>query len=156
MVQTATLELRVERVELRWNPWALLDRTVDVERLGLRGVDIVRLPAEQPTAPSEPFRLPESIDLAVDVRVGSASVETLRFRPSPNAEPLSIERASFAGSVDADRLELRELVVSGPLFDVSGEMNVVPRGAYATSGRLDWTVRPGEYPASARQHAIFR
>ncbi|HVJ30581.1 MAG TPA: hypothetical protein VNA66_09765, partial [Gammaproteobacteria bacterium] len=145
MVQTATLEVRVERVEVRWNPRALLDRTVDVERLDLRGMDIVRLPAEPSTAPSEPFQLPESIDLAVDVRVGSASVETLRFRANPNAEPLSIERASLAASADADRLELRELVVSGALFDVSGELNVVPRGAYSTSGRLDWTVRPGKY-----------
>ena len=153
-VRTETLELRIESVELRWNPLALLDRTVEVERLGLRGVDIVQLPAQQSTAPSEPLRLPESIDLPVDVRVGSASVETLRFRSNPNAEPLAIERASLAGSVDADRLELRELVVLGPLFDVSGDMNVVLRGAYATSGRLDWIVRPGDYP-EARGAARF-
>ena len=67
---------------------------------------------------------------------------------------MSIERASLAGSVDADRLELRELVVRGPLFDVSGDMNVVPRGGYATSGRLDWLVRPGGYP-EARGSARF-
>ncbi len=143
VVQTATLEVRVERLELRWNPGALLDRVVDVEQLDLSGVDIVRLPAEQPSAP---FRLPESIELPVGVRVGSASVDALRFRANRNAEPLSIERTSFAGSVGADRLEVRELAVSGAFFDVTGEINVVPRGAYATNGRLDWTVRPGKYP----------
>ena len=145
-VQTETLELRVERVELRWNPRALLERTFDVERLDVRGVDIVRLPAERPAATASRSGCPKSIDLPVDIRVASASVEELRFRPNPNAEPLSIERASLAGGLDADRLELDELVVSGPLFDVSGEANVVPRDAYETSGRLDWVLRPGEYP----------
>jgi translocation and assembly module TamB len=145
-LQTQTLELRIERVELRWKPRALLDRLLDVERLDVRGVDVVQLPAEPPTIPSEPLRLPESIELPVDVRVASASVERVRFRSRPGAEPLPIERASLAGSFDADRLDLRELVVRGPLFDLSGEARVVPRGAYATSGRLDWAVRFGEYP----------
>ena len=117
-VQSETFELRVERVELRWNPRALLGRTFDVERLDVRVVDVVLLPAEQPAASDEPFRLPASVDLPVDIRVGSASVEELRFRSNPNAEPLSIERASIAGSLDADLLELDELVVRGPVFDV--------------------------------------
>jgi translocation and assembly module TamB len=145
-VRTQTLELHIERVELRWKPRALLDRVLDVERLDVLGVDVVQLAAEQPTMPREPLRLPESIDLPVDVRVASAAVEQFRFRSSPDAEPLPIERASLAGSFDADRLDLRELVVRGPLFDLSGAVSVVPRGAYATSGQLDWAVRPGEYP----------
>jgi translocation and assembly module TamB len=145
-VHTETLELRVERVELRWNPRALLERTFDVERLDVRGVDIVRLPAEEPAAPAEPFRLPERIDLPVDIRVGSASLDELSFRPNPSAGPLSIERASLAGGLDADRLELDDLVVSAPLFTVSGEASVVPRDAYETSGRLAWVLRLGEYP----------
>jgi autotransporter translocation and assembly factor TamB len=113
-VQTSALEVRVERVELRWQPRALLRRVVRIERLDVRGVDVVRLPAEQPASPGEPFRLPDSVALPVDVQVAGASVETLRFRLSPSAEPLSIERASVAGSFDANALELRELAVRGP------------------------------------------
>ena len=156
-VQSETLELRVERVELRWNPLSAA-RSNGRRRAArpARSWTSSGFRREQPTAPSEPFRLPASIDLPVDVRVGSASVETLRFRSNPNAEPLSIERASLAGSVDADRLELRELVVLGPLFDVSGDMNVVLRGAYADerSARLDRAAR--RISGSARQHAILR
>ena len=154
-VQSETFELRVERIELRWNPRALLGRTFDVERLDVRVVDVVLLPAEQPAASDEPFRLPASVNLPVDIRVGSASVEELRFRSSPNAEPLSIERASVAGSLDADLLELDELVVRGPVLDVSGDASVVPRDAYETSGRIDWVVRPREYP-EARGSTQFR
>lgn len=154
-VHTETLELRVERVELRWNPWALLHRTVDIEGLALRVVDVVRLPAEQPTAPREAFRLPEAVDLPVGIRLGSVSVDTLRFRETPTAEPLPIERVVLAGGIDADRLELRDLVVHGPLFDVSGEMSVVLRGAYATSGRLAWAVRPGGYPEARGTTRFF-
>jgi translocation and assembly module TamB len=145
-VQTDALEVRVDRVELRWQPRALVRRVVHIERLDVRGVDVVRLPAGEPAAPSEPFRLPESVELPVDVQIAGASVETLRFRFSPSAEPLSIERVSVAGSFDANALELRELAVRGPAFDVQGAARVVPRGAYATSGQLDWAVRLGAYP----------
>ncbi len=144
-IQSETFELRVERVELRWNPRALLGRTFDVERLDVRVVDIVLLPAEQ-AASAEPFRLPASIGLPVDIQVGSASVEELRFRSNPNAEPLSIERGSIVGSLDADLLELDELVVRGPVFDISGDVSIVPRDAYEMSGHVDWVLQPGGYP----------
>ena len=87
-VQNETFELRVERIELRWNPRALLGRTFDVERLDVRVVDVVLLPAEQPAASDEPFRLPASVNLPVDIRVGSASVEE-------SSLPLESERGTL-------------------------------------------------------------
>ncbi len=145
-VDTATLEVRVERIELEWRLRALLRRVVEVERLDARGVNVVQRRGEQPAAPSEPFRLPDSLDLPVDVEITGASLDGFQFRANPSAEPLSIERASVAGSLDAERLELRELVVRGPLFDVTGTASVAPRGVYATSAQLDWTVRSSELP----------
>lgn len=145
-VQTESLELRVERAELRWQPRALWGRVVRVERLEVRGVDVVQLSAAEAASPGEPFRLPESVELPVDVDLAGAVVETVRFRANPSAEPVAIERVSVAGRFDANGLELRELAARGPAFDVRGAANVVPRGSYETSAQLDWAVRLGEYP----------
>jgi translocation and assembly module TamB len=145
-VDTDTLAVRVERVELHWRPRSLLGRVVYVERLDVRGVEVVQLPVEQPPAPSEPFRLPGSIELPVDVEVAAASLAGLEFRASPSAEPYTVERAAFAANLSATAFELREIEVRGPLFDMTGAASVVPRGAYETSAQLDWAVRPGDYP----------
>jgi translocation and assembly module TamB len=153
-IRTETLELRIERAELEWHPRALLAQTLDIERLDLRGVDIVRLSGEPPSARDEPFNLPERIDLPVDVAVARASLETFRYRASPESEPLLIERASLSGRLDHDALSLRDLAVHGPLFDLSAEASVVPRDAYETSGRVDWVFRPDAYP-EARGSARF-
>jgi translocation and assembly module TamB len=146
-LRTETIELRIEHAELRWNPRKLLARTLDIERLDARGVDLVQLPVrEPPPAPSEPFRPPERIALPLDIELRSASMEAIRYRSSPETEPLLVERVSAAGRLDGDTLELRELLVRAPLFDVSGAASLVPSGDYETTGRLDWTVRPAGYP----------
>ena len=99
-VQTDALEVRVERVELRWQPRALLRRVVRIERLDVRGVDVVRLPAEQPASPSEPFRLPESVELPVDVQ------RRRRFRRNA-ALPLESERGAVVDRARERRGQLR-------------------------------------------------
>ena len=71
---------------------------------------------------------------------------TLRFRSNPNAEPLSIERASLAGSVDADRLELASSSCAARSSTCPATRTSCRATRMQTSGRLDWIVRPGEYP----------
>lgn len=146
VVRTDTLDVRIARAELRWNPRALLDRTFDVERLDVSGVDVVALPGAEPREPAEPFRLPERIDLPVDVRIGAAAIDAIRYFSSPGAEPLAVEHVTIAGRFDDDALELGELSVRAPPFDVSAAANVAPRAPYATSGRLDWIVRLAGHP----------
>lgn len=145
-VRTDTMELRVARAELRWNPRALLDRTFDVEGLDVSGVDVVALAGIEPREPAEPLRLPERIELPVDVRVAAASIDAIRYFASPGTEPLAIEHVSAAGRLDGDALEVGELSVHAPLFDVSAAVSVVPRVPYVISGRLEWVVRPAGYP----------
>src|SRR5262249_32230843 len=79
-VRTDRLEVRIASAELRWNPRALLARTLDVERLDLRGVDVVTIPGTAPREPAAPLRLPESVELPIRVRVGAVSLETIRYR----------------------------------------------------------------------------
>ena len=155
-LRTQALELRIERAELHWNPRELLGRTLDIERLDALGVDVVQLPAPEPLRdPGEPFRPPERIALPIDIELRAASVETIRYRSRPEAEPLLIERVSVAGRLDDDALDVRELLVRSPLLDASGEANLVPNGEYETTGRLDWAVRPAGYPEARGSTRFF-
>ena len=102
-------------------------------------------PSSRPR-PTSRSGYPHRVNLPVDIRVGSASVEESSL-PLESERGTVVDRArERCGSLDADLLELDELVVRGPLFDVSGDASVVPRDAYETSGRIDWVVRPREYP----------
>src|SRR5690606_29914081 len=53
------LEASVERIELDWQPRALLRGVLAVDYLRAAGVDVVRLPEATQPDDGEPFRLPE-------------------------------------------------------------------------------------------------
>jgi translocation and assembly module TamB len=147
-LRTPTLELRVERAELEWQPLALLRGTLAIDRLGVRGVDVVQLPsAAEPPAPDQTSPLPERIGLAFDVEIAGASLEGLRYRARPEAEPLVIEHVDLAATTGQEQWQIRELTVRGPLFDATARLQVAPHDAYETNGELDWVLRPANYPA---------
>ena len=53
-LRTETLHLRIERAELEWRTLALLEKTLDIERLHLRGLDIDAVPLEgRPPKPED-------------------------------------------------------------------------------------------------------
>ena len=145
--RTPTLELRVERAELEWQPLALLGGTFAVNRLGIHGVDVVQLPsADEPPPPSQGSPLPERIDLPFDIEIASASLEGLRYRPRPEAEALLIERVDLEAATDQAQWLIRELAVRGPLFEATARLQLAPHDAYETEGEFDWVLRSGDYP----------
>ena len=62
------LQIAAERAELEWNPSALFNGLLKIDRLHVDGLD-VRLPSgEQSPAPAEPFSLPDiQLPLAVQI-----------------------------------------------------------------------------------------
>jgi translocation and assembly module TamB len=146
-LRTSTLELRVERAELEWRPLELLGGTLVIDRLGMRGVDVIQLPpADEPAAPDQASPLPERIDLPFDVAIASASIEGVRYRSRAEAEALVIERVDLEGAADQERWLIRELAVRGPLFDATARLQLAPHDSYETEGEVDWVLRPGNYP----------
>ena len=117
-LRTETLHLRIERAELQWRALALLEKTLDIERLNVRGLDIVQIPLEdRPPKPEDAQQ--ERIELPFDIQLAKAAVEELRYRSAPDAEALLIERVDLQGRFDQDQ---------------------------SLQGQLDWVLRAGNYP----------
>ena len=121
-LRTQTLQLRIERAELEWRPLGLLEESLGIDRLHVRGVDVVQFPSDGRAAgsPIESRRCRERIELPFDIEVANASLEELRYRSHPEGEPLLIERVDLAARLDRDELGDPGLSVHGPLFDVDG------------------------------------
>lgn len=158
--RSPTLEVEVERAELRWAPRALLARQVSVEALHLEGLQVVLAEADPPP-PDEPapdaVELPE-IDLPVAVDVASLRIDGMRLERL-GADPLELELAELTGSLafrDGE-LQVRELALRDPLADLELAGTVLLRGDYPLDLSLGWRADipgEGELPALAGSGAV--
>src|SRR5690606_8293366 len=142
-------ELTVARLWLRWSPSALLGRRVAIADLGADGVRYRALPGQvgaPPEVDTEPFTLPERIELPVSVHVQRLSIEdvaaVLAAEPDADAdadaEPITIERVLLAGvSFEGARLELERLEIESPLLSATGRATAVAADDYPLDARLD-------------------
>lgn len=138
--RSPTLEVGVERAELRWAPRALLARQVSVEALHLEGLRVVL--AEVPPPPDEPapdpVELPE-IDLPVAVDLAYLRIDGTRLERL-GAEPLELELAELTGSLAfrEGELHVRELALRDPLADLELAGTILLRGDYPLDLSLGW------------------
>ena len=142
--ETPTLEVVVERAELRWRPGRLFSAALHVDRLVAEGVSVISLPSDE-EPPRDGPALPPEIRTPVAVTVRELLVGDLAYRSSPEAEPVVVDavRATFSArgsSFDLDRLE-----VSGPLFDADAEAELAARGDYPLDAVVHLTLRPDGY-----------
>src|SRR5690606_29685285 len=138
-----------------WEPLALLGDTVNIDRLDLQGLDVFVLPADPDALPAEPFELPRSLVLPVNVNLETATLEGMRLFATEGGEPFVIDTAALSVHFDDDELLFHELVVRAPLFDVDGRVNITPGGDYASELELDWALRPPGYPAAGATTMMF-
>lgn len=106
--QAETLRARVERAELAWTPSCLMAGKLCIERVGLAGVAVEVLPAEQPpveTAERAPFSLP------VPIAIGQLEVERLELS-TPTAA-LQLTRAQTSADLANDGIRIGSTTVVG-------------------------------------------
>ena len=86
--QQGTL-VSLDYAELRWRPWRLLSRHLDVTVFDIGTVDVKRLPATEPTPEQEagPMALPS---LPVDVNLDAFRLRELRLSEAIAGQPASI------------------------------------------------------------------
>lgn len=143
--ETPTIEVAVERAELRWQPRRLFFSALHVDRLVAEGVSVTSLPTDDEPPPKNGELLPPEISTPVAVSVQELSIRDAAYRSSPEATPVEIDavRASFSASgatFDIERLE-----VSAPLFDAQAEARLVAREEYPIDAAVDLTLRPAGY-----------
>ena len=136
--RTQDAEIKLERVELDWDPWLLLKDEFHVARLTLTQLDYITL---QPnTSPTE-IKLPGVI-LPISVVVELLQVDTLRVHSDADASPLVIDsikaQAGIAGSV----VEIEHLEIESALFSLQANGRVQTWGDYPLNLATHWIVRP--------------
>ncbi len=141
-VRTEGARLRVDEVQLRWRPQALLSGRVEVAYLGLHTVAVETTPTET-QAETGPAELPPEIDLPLPVTVDRLVVADATLS-GPDAEPQRLERLSTRIEADARALTINELELSSPMLDVEARLRIGTAQPYPVAGRIDWQGRPPE------------
>ncbi|MES1941632.1 hypothetical protein T5B8_15410 [Salinisphaera sp. T5B8] len=153
-VETETMKLSVDAVDLDWVASELFSATVHVRNLGVRGVDyevtkVVDTP--EPEQPSEPFSLPDAIDLPVTVQIDNVALDNISAITAPEAEAFVVDTARLKNArLDDEYWRIESLTGHGPMFDVDAQAQLDPRGGYATNLSLNADLRlPDLAPISA-------
>lgn len=155
-VDTDSLHLAVDGVDLDWTAAELLSATVHVRNLAVRGVDYevtrVTEPEPEPEQPGEPFSLPDAIELPVTVQFDRVSMDDLAAITAPEAEPFEVDTLRLVNArLDGERWRVESLTGHGPMFDLDADAELTPRGSYATNLGVDATLRlPDLAPVKAR------
>lgn len=146
-VETDTLKLSVNAVDLDWTASELLSATVHVRNLAVRGVNyevtqVADTPEPEPQEPAEPFSLPDAIDLPVAVQIDRVSLDDISAKTAPEAEPFVVDSARLANArLDDENWHIESLTGHGPMFDVDAQARLNPRGGYATNLTLNAALR---------------
>ena len=145
--ETDTMKVAVNAVDLDWTASALLSATVHVRNLAVRGVDyevtkVVEKPEPEPEEPSEPFSLPDAIDLPATVQIDRVALDDISATIAPEAEPFVVDRVRLANArLDGAQWRIESLTGHGPLFDIDAQARLTPRGGYATNLTLNAALR---------------
>jgi translocation and assembly module TamB len=142
VLDTETMHIEIDRAELDWHPLSLIERTFDVERFALTGVEVTSLDGGD----AAPFELPQSIALPLAVEIRRAAATGVEYYSSPDATPFVLERVGLGATLEGDEWRVHDIEVAAPLLSATGQISLVPHGDYATEASLDWTLRPSDYP----------
>lgn len=139
------LDVRVERVELAWDPGDLRRRQLDVQRLHAEGIRITLPPAKEEDA-TEDGRLVD-IHLPLNIIVRDALIRDVEI-VRPGQPPFRLDRIALDGrsTLGSDVLQVRSLEVDGPTFDLRAEGQVTPVGEYPVDLRIRATYDDPAYP----------
>lgn len=145
--ETDAMKVAVNAVDFDWTAKELLSATVHVRNLAVRGVDyevtkIVDKPEPEPEQPSEPFSLPDAIDLPVTVQIDNVALDDISAITAPDAEPFVVDTVRMANArLDGAQWRIESLTGHGPLFDIDAQAGLTPRGGYATNLTLNAALR---------------
>ncbi|MBA2493024.1 MAG: hypothetical protein H0V34_15515, partial [Gammaproteobacteria bacterium] len=155
--RTREFHLSVREGVLRWTPGDLWRaRALNVDLIGIDGVRYTQLrPA--PPAPekkSGPLRLPETLDLPLDVHLHQFRLQDVAYRATREAKPVLLRNAVLSADYVGSRLSVDRLAIDAPLLTLNGRARIDASGAYPLNAALRWTARPPDYPAAHGRTAL--
>lgn len=134
-IQSPEAVVDVRRLELRWNPFALLirPRLLDVHALSIDRLDVTLLSA----ASSGPPALPQSLALPLDVRVGKLRVGVLRVGAPDALQNLGSLDASLQAGAQNLRLQAQ---AAAPWGDAQARVELGTTRPFALRGHVQATL----------------
>ncbi|WP_188862204.1 translocation/assembly module TamB domain-containing protein [Marinobacterium nitratireducens] len=135
------LSAQLGRAEFAWTPAALLQGRLQLDALGVESLDLQLPPgSDVPQEPSEPFQLPESIPLPLQLRVESVYGRQLRIQPA-GAQPVLIDSFDLALHTEDRKLVLDRLDVSAPQGGARLNGDIDAGDDYPLAFSLDWQLK---------------
>lgn len=136
--KTDSMTVHVKTFDFDMDASDLLSRTVHIQNLAVAGVDYevtqVVPPAPEPDKPSEPFSMPDAIDLPVTVQVDRVAVDNVKAVTAPGAEPFVVDSARVIDTRLANaRWKIQSITGHGPMFDIDANADLTPNSGYATN-----------------------
>ncbi len=143
--RTDAMDVRVQRVFLEWDAGKLRRRQVDVQRLHADGIRIVLPPAKEEDETGD-GRLVD-VHLPVNIVVRDALIRNVEI-VRPGQQPFRLDEIALDGRTKpmSDTLEVRNLRVVGPTFNLQARGELTPVGAYDVDLQARATYDPPEYP----------
>jgi translocation and assembly module TamB len=141
-------DVRVERLDLRWQPGRLWSRTLLVDTLEIRGIEVRQKPTE-PTDP-EPFDLEEfRFPLGMAVEIRRLLLADLRIHAVEAAEPTVLEEVVVAATGSGSEIRLHDLGVRAPAYRLRALGDLATRDAFPLNLDLRWEAELPEQPPLA-------
>lgn len=148
-LHTRNVDLQAGPARIDWHPLALLAGTVSVAGLDLEKAEVAIHPAPGESQDNAPFRLPERLELPVQIRLQRAALHHVTIRAPGLKQPLSIEHAALAGAMDTRGITIRTLEAHGPQLDISAQGKLGPARPYAATLHAEWNIRAPGWPTLA-------
>ncbi|MBA2408822.1 MAG: translocation/assembly module TamB domain-containing protein [Gammaproteobacteria bacterium] len=149
--RTPDFHLSVRAGELRWTSGDLWrERVLTVDLIGIDGVRYTQLRAAPPAPEkkSGPLRLPENIDLPLDVRLHKFRLQDVAYRTARDAKSVFLRNAVVSADYFGSQLTVDRLNIDAPLLTLNGRARIDASGPYPLNAALRWTARPPDYPAA--------
>jgi translocation and assembly module TamB len=144
-------DLHVDEARLRWRPALLRTRTVHIDALEIRGVEVRQKVVESEAA--EPFTLADA-RMPVAVEIATLSISDLRVWTLDAEEALLVDRIALSATAAGDRIRLSELRISAPEYELSALGDVVTSGRFPLNLELAWSARLPAQPAMSGRGTV--
>jgi translocation and assembly module TamB len=137
-LDAATVE--VERMELDWNPAALLAGEVHVREVAVEGLAVALADTgDAPAAAGPPTipELPDELALPLAVRVDRFAVTPIELTLADGTAH-RIDQVVFGVRAGSDALALDSLRIEAPAGHVAADLESGAAAPYPVTGRIDW------------------
>ncbi len=145
-VQLPGMLIEADRLNIDWQPFALLLGEVDIKHLQGSGISTRTTPSSV-SSKNASAGLPKRIKLPVSVHVAEAGLSDVTWNDAGHS--LHLTTLNFSLAASTNRIRISRLQAHGPTVDTEGMLQVQPHGRWPVNADLSSRLRIAGYPQIA-------